>query len=358
MSTEPQTTESDATESFEFDFETPGGLSENVTVEAESRDAALDTLADWNWYEVGVEDTSGAWDHETVVAPDRETAEARGEQQAEDAAFNKIDNASAYDTTKLGPIAEVNDDWAESREEWGDDWILRVEVEGVEAVGDGVAPSAMEELVPYIVDEDSMFEIENRPEDPDPEALGVEATRSAAWVAESDLLDTETRPDLSLSGTPGLCSGEFDTLVERVEDALGDEWVGVHTTEYQYREQWGPHSVPEDVQNPHGPGVTFWVSEDTAFVFGHELTVEAPSGDIEYARVHAGQALVFEGDDHSLSVHPYKANPESWEVFGEGGVKASYEGTPEDGVFEWVVEVDGDRRRYRVRSESISEVVA
>jgi len=126
-------------------------------------------------------------------------------------------------------------------------------------------------------------------------------------------------------------------------------------------DEWGPHEVPEEVENPHGVGVTFWVHDGDGFAFGHELAVEALDGpELGRVWVNAGQALVFNDEDceRSLSVHPYKANPESWEVFGEGGVKASYEGTPEDGVFEWVVEVDGETRRYRVRSESIAEVVA
>jgi hypothetical protein len=123
-------------------------------------------------------------------------------------------------------------------------------------------------------------------------------------------------------------------------------------------DDWGPHEVPEEVENPHGVGITFWVYDSRAFAFGHELAVETANGTaLETVWVNAGQALVFEDADHdrSLSVHPYKANPESWEVFGEGGVKASYEGTPGEGVYEWTVEVDGEERRYWVRSESIAE---
>lgn len=122
---------------------------------------------------------------------------------------------------------------------------------------------------------------------------------------------------------------------------------------------WGPHEVPKHVKNPQGVGITFWVADGQAYAFGHELDAECPCGEeMDAAGVDAGQALVFksEDEDHSLAVHPYTAKPESWEVYGAGGVKASYEGTPEDGVYEWVVEVDGEERRYRIHAPSIAEM--
>lgn len=123
---------------------------------------------------------------------------------------------------------------------------------------------------------------------------------------------------------------------------------------------WGPHEVPPDVQNPHGVGITFWVSDGRAFAFGHELDAECPCGDeMGHVWVESGQALVFEcaDADHSLAVHPYTAKPESWEVFGAGGVKASYGGEAETGVYEWTVAVDSEERTYRITAESIAEVV-
>jgi len=126
-------------------------------------------------------------------------------------------------------------------------------------------------------------------------------------------------------------------------------------------DDWGPNEAPEAVENPHGVGITFWVHDGDGFAFGHELDAEtANDTSLETVCVNAGQALVF-GDadhEHSLAVHPYKAAPESWEVFGEGGVKASYEGEVEQGVYEWTVEVDEETRRYRIQSDSIAEVVA
>lgn len=346
MSTKPETQE---TEEYTFTFESPGGLDRTVAIEAESRDDALDTLADWCWYEVGVEDTSGAYDHVTVAAPDRETAEERGVEKAERKGFNKIDNGSAYQASELGGIAELNDDWSDSRREWGDDWTVSVEVAGVEGVGRGVAPKVMGALVPYIAEDAEIFEWQDRPDDP--EDLSPDATRRAAWTAPSDYRDTETVVTLTLSGPSKLLAEEFDALVARVEAAYAEvsaAWSRVQDAEYLYGGQWGPHSVPEHVENPHGDGVTFWADDGRGFAFGHELTVgHAESGiELDYVWVESGQALAFQCSDadHCLTVHPFKTSPETWEVFGDGGVKANYGGRVKPGVYEWTV----SEEQYRV----------
>ena len=361
MSTKPETQES---EEYTFTFETTGGLDRDVTVEAESREDALDTLADWNWYEVGVEDASGAHDHVTVAAPDKETAEERGVEKAERKGFNKIDNGSAYQASELGGIKELNDEWSDSRMEWGDDWTVSVEVAGVEAVGDRVASKVMDALVPYIAEAESAFEFEDRPDDP--VRLTPEATRRAAWTAPSEFLGTETAVTLTLSGPSQLLAEEFDAVVARVEATYAEvsaEWSRVQDAEYLYGSGWGPHSVPEHVENPHGEGVTFWADDGRGFVFGHELTVEhAESGmELDYVWVESGQALAFQCSDadRCLTVHPYKSKPEAWEVFGGGGVKADYEGRVEQGVYEWTVGDDGEsEERYRVCAPTLDGEVS
>lgn len=169
---------------------------------------------------------------ERIAAPDHEEAETRAEEKAEGKFRNKIDNGSAYDVSEVGSIVELNDDWSDSHEDWGHDFLVRAEVEGVEAVGDRAALTVMEAVVPYIADDESMFTIENRPDDP----TGIKrdeshAARSAVWTAESEFCETGTRVELKLAGSLGLCSAEFDALRERANDALGDEWTSVDAAE-------------------------------------------------------------------------------------------------------------------------------
>lgn len=325
--------ESDSIEEYEFTFEDGAGLEQNVEIEAESRADALNTLAEWNWYEVGVEDTSGAWTNVTVAAPDYDTAEERGVEKAENEAFNKIDSGSAYDGSKLGAIAQLNDDWTDGREEWGENFIVRVEVEGVESVGDMAAARAMEALVPYIADEDSMFEFENRPDDPG--ELSFHAARPAEWTAPAEYLDTETKLTLTLVGSEGLLDAEFDTLEEKVADTLGDEWFGQAIPS-------GPH------ENPYDEDYDWWAHEGRVYVFGHEieLTCGNCGDELSYDSMYGNGEFHFvcpNDVERSVTLAPGPAKPTKWVTFFNS--------------FEASIERDGDSWRIDATDEDESFVV-
>jgi len=119
---------------------------------------------------------------------------------------------------------------------------------------------------------------------------------------------------------------------------------------------WGPNEVPEGVETPYGEEVSFWVADGSAYAFGHEVTVTGPEDEMNRnVWVESGQALCFASEDHDFTIHPYKAHPETWEVFLTSGVKGNYEGEIEPGVFEWTTDKFGGELQFHVHIPSLVE---
>ncbi|MFC4553605.1 MULTISPECIES: hypothetical protein [Halorussus] len=214
---------------FEFTLDGPGGFGIDVPVEAESEADALATLAEWTWYEVGVEDTSGAWDHATVAAPNAEVAEVRGVEKAEAKAFNKVDDGHAYDVTSLGRIEQLNDDWESVDETWGEDFIVVLQADGTESLAATGIRTATKAVFDRLTSENSSFSVANRPDDPS--TIETEAEHQVAWTAESEWTGAVSRVALTLSGSTSLVDEEGPTLADTISGELSEQWTRVDEQE-------------------------------------------------------------------------------------------------------------------------------
>lgn len=94
-------------------------------------------------------------------------------------------------------------------------------------------------------------------------------------------------------------------------------------------DDWGPHDCPfGDSALLNADDLAFWVEEDAAFVFGHEVTVTCPCGEpMDRFWVEGDRALVFEcrHTGHGLTVHPASAHPRTWDPDAMGGFPVTYD---------------------------------
>lgn len=110
MSTKPNNdgTNDGAQDEYKYHFEPQTNFPATVSIDAEDEEDARKQLAEMRWWEVGVEDVSGAWDHVSVPAvTEEEEAMERGVEKAEEKPFNKIDSGSAYQAVPLAHVLKL-----------------------------------------------------------------------------------------------------------------------------------------------------------------------------------------------------------------------------------------------------------